>query len=217
MLPYSRTIGEDEELWVCSDFHLGHDREFIWKVRGFADSARHDQFLLDNLRAHSEAFLVQYPGKKLVILHLGDLSLQDPGGVRARQFFDLGNERVRALTTPGNHASGLADLAGTPYEACILPEQGSLIIACDGKRQGYKNLIFSHYPLLRWPEGANGVICGHCHGNEACLNLPGKGGSSELGKILDCGVENALKHSKRSRCYFPIGEIQRIFQQKDVH
>lgn len=217
MLPYSRTIGKDEELWVCSDFHLGHDQDFIWKDRGFAGPAVHDRFLLENLRENSETYLAQHPGKKLVILHLGDLSLQDDDGVRAGQFFDLGNERVCMLTTPGNHASGLPSLAGTRYEACILPEQGSLIIECDGKRQGYKNLIFTHYPLLRWPKGANGVICGHCHGNEACLNLPSRGGSSELGKILDCGVENALKHSKRKRCYFPIGEIQRIFQQKDAH
>lgn len=29
------SLTEETHIWLCSDWHFGHDREFIWKARGF--------------------------------------------------------------------------------------------------------------------------------------------------------------------------------------
>ncbi len=131
------TIEAGTELWIASDFHWGHDREFIWGARGFSCSREHDDFLLGNLKENIGEFLKASLDRKLVILHLGDLSLSDPLGDKARQFFDLGNERVSTLTIPGNHASSLEALAGGAYEPRILPDQGVVTVEYEPTRQRY--------------------------------------------------------------------------------
>lgn len=212
-------IDKNEELWICSDLHLGHDREFIWGKRGFKSSVEHESWLITNLRINIIKFFEENPDKNLIIFHLGDLSFNDAECDRAKKFFDLEllNDNLEVYTTPGNHSFNLLKLENTEYNDNIFPEQGTITIANAPGRQAYKNLIYSHYPLLNWPSRANGVICGHCHGNETCLNLPERNNieTVKLGKILDCGVDNALKNSKNQRCYFTIAEIQKILQQKE--
>ncbi len=70
---------------------------------------------------------------------------------------------------------------------------------------------------MDWPPGADGVVCGHCHGNDARLNPPDEKHAETvaLGRILDCGVENALRYSKRKKCFLTIGDVQTMFQRKD--
>jgi calcineurin-like phosphoesterase family protein len=52
-------------IWFTSDWHLGHDQEFIYEKRGFSSIREHDEVILENVRK-----LVR-PGDKLY--HLGDL------------------------------------------------------------------------------------------------------------------------------------------------
>lgn len=37
-----------ENIWLTSDLHLGHDREFVWGPRGFTCSADHDESVIEN-------------------------------------------------------------------------------------------------------------------------------------------------------------------------
>lgn len=39
------------EIWVTSDFHFGHDREFIWKERGFSSLKEMDEVLIENFNS----------------------------------------------------------------------------------------------------------------------------------------------------------------------
>lgn len=214
-------IEKDEELWVCSDFHLGHDREFIWGKRGFKNIYEHDSFIIKNLVDSTTKFLSNNPGKSLTILHLGDLSFNDNSCARAKQLFNikyLNEEVIRILAIPGNHAHNFKELIKSPDKKHIIGDQGQIRICGDGIRENYKSLIFSHYPILEWPRGANGVICGHCHGNEDQINLPNISNPKtySLGSILDCGVDNALIYSNHLKCYFTINEIQKILKDKKV-
>lgn len=54
-------------IWFTSDLHLGH--RFVSRLRGFADTAEHDEVVLRNLQADVQ------PGDRLWML--GDLSVGD--------------------------------------------------------------------------------------------------------------------------------------------
>ena len=34
-------------IWLCSDLHLGHDREFVWKKRGFSSCEEMNNTIYD--------------------------------------------------------------------------------------------------------------------------------------------------------------------------
>lgn len=36
------------KIWLTSDLHFGHDREFLWSPRGFASSYEHDEAVIKN-------------------------------------------------------------------------------------------------------------------------------------------------------------------------
>lgn len=38
-----------ENLYFCSDLHLGHNKEFLWGKRGFSSPEEHDRFIWDSL------------------------------------------------------------------------------------------------------------------------------------------------------------------------
>ncbi len=205
------------DFWVCSDFHLGHDRDFIWKARGFADCAEHDWWMMDNLRRHIADYFSHHPERRLIIMHLGDLSLYDDEGVFAKEFLDLQglNSRLQVYTMRGNHSASV-DKLPEEYAPQILPLMVSMQVVAEKKRRaGSKQILLCHYPLLEWV-GSVGMLCGHCHGNREVLNLPYEQhpDTCRMGRILDCGVENALRYTKRRRCFFTIAELQKIWQKK---
>lgn len=39
------------EVWVTSDFHFGHDKDFIWKERGFVSVEEMDEILIENFNS----------------------------------------------------------------------------------------------------------------------------------------------------------------------
>ena len=57
------------KIWVTSDLHLGHDREFIWRPRGFQSCAEMNEKILANLNE-----FVQTQDDLWI---LGDLTLGD--------------------------------------------------------------------------------------------------------------------------------------------
>ena len=38
-------------IWITSDFHFGHDKEFVWKERGFSSIEEMNETLVDNFNA----------------------------------------------------------------------------------------------------------------------------------------------------------------------
>lgn len=56
-------------LWFTSDWHLGHNREFIYKSRGFNNIQEHDAAVIENVR--------KYVKDDDVLYNLGDFCFSD--------------------------------------------------------------------------------------------------------------------------------------------
>ena len=57
------------KIFLVSDAHFGHNREFLWGPRGFASSKEHDEAIIANWNS--------VVGPDDIIYHLGDLILGD--------------------------------------------------------------------------------------------------------------------------------------------
>lgn len=57
------------KIFLTSDTHLGHDREFLWGPRGFTSSQEHDEAVIKNWNETVSA--------EDTVYHLGDLMLGD--------------------------------------------------------------------------------------------------------------------------------------------
>ena len=55
------------KIFVTSDTHFGHDREFLWGPRGFTNSKEHDEAIIKNWN--------EIVGPEDIVYHLGDLML----------------------------------------------------------------------------------------------------------------------------------------------
>ena len=56
-------------IFLTSDTHFGHDREFLWGPRGFTNSQEHDEAIIKNWN--------EVVGPDDIVYHLGDLMLGD--------------------------------------------------------------------------------------------------------------------------------------------
>jgi calcineurin-like phosphoesterase family protein len=79
------------KIFVTSDTHFGHDREFLWGPRGFTNSREHDEAIIKNWN--------EVVGPEDIVYHLGDVMLGDNA---------YGIECVKRLNgyitiIPGNH------------------------------------------------------------------------------------------------------------------
>lgn len=57
------------KIFLTSDTHFGHDREFLWGPRGFTSSQEHDEAVIKNWNETVSA--------EDIVYHLGDLMLGD--------------------------------------------------------------------------------------------------------------------------------------------
>ena len=70
-MSFIRKYNEDTKVWLMSDLHLGHDRDFVWAKRGFSNVQEHNEALIENIKTcvgENDEFFI-----------LGDLTLGDLG------------------------------------------------------------------------------------------------------------------------------------------
>lgn len=190
----------------CSDFHYGHDKEFLYGKRGFVNPYEHMLWLerqLDGL------------DKNDLLIVLGDVGLS----VGPQPIIDfIRSFKCETLMVWGNHNSGVKQLydAALPEElqdhevyplnithnVTMLGDSAMLII--DNKRY-----YLTHMCPLVWPELSRGAvaICGHSHGSLKGINAYASP-DDVYGQILDCGVENAM--SANGTAFFDIEEVDTI-------
>ena len=68
-MSFIRKYNEDTKVWLMSDLHIGHDRDFVWAKRGFSNVQEHNEKLIENIRTcveENDEFFI-----------LGDLTLGD--------------------------------------------------------------------------------------------------------------------------------------------
>ena len=117
-------------IWFTSDWHFGHDREFIWKPRGFTSIQEHDEALIAN---HN---MVVAPEDDVYVL--GDLMLGDnEHGLDCAKRM---NGKLHIIR--GNH--------DTDRRIELYRSLPAVVEICDAKylrADGY-HFFLSHYPSL---------------------------------------------------------------------
>lgn len=140
------------KIWLTSDLHLGHDKEFLWGSRGFGSINEHNKKIIENWNE-----LIDWDDEVYV---LGDLMLNNnDAGIRI-----IKNLPGKIHIILGNH--------DTParielYRSCWNIEEVEYGMPL--KYNGY-NFFLSHYPTItsNWdydkPLKARVInICGHVH------------------------------------------------------
>jgi len=185
---------EEQKIYVSSDFHLGHQRDFVWQARGFTDVQSHDTGVIDSVNA-----LVR-PND--ILLFLGDFCLNT-----TLEQFDAYLARFNCQNIWciwGNH--------NNPHEKAIF-RKAMPTISMNGRMYDvetypfkYKNIVhwgyyaemvlngqyvvLMHYPIYIWNEMAHGawMLCGHSH-----YGCPLTKADNLYGKILDVGWDGYKK------------------------
>lgn len=147
-------------IYVCSDLHLGHDKEFLWKTRGFNSVEEHDAAIIQR---HNE--LVKPDD---TVYCLGDLFFGDKEqGIEKLQklngqfYVVIGNHDTNArvaeyLRLMGSDENNHFKILNVQY-------------AYEFKYKKY-HLFFTHYPTITGNPGSpfyTWNIHGHTHSNSS--------------------------------------------------
>lgn len=171
--------------WVISDLHLNHDKEFLYRKRGFSNIKEHNEYIIDEINT-----LVN-PND--ILFSLGDFCLNTKED-ELNVFLDsIRCQNIYLIL--GNHPNPLkkiyyrevvnkygldVDVYPIKYKNVIfLPDHVECII------QG-KYVVLHHFPLEIWEHMKDGsyMLCGHSH-----YNFPRTRKESIDGLTLDCGWE----------------------------
>ena len=209
------TLGyKPENVAIISDPHLNHQRDFVWEARGFDSPEHHAEHILCDL---------EQLGPDKLLICLGDMFLNSTlDQVNAA----LARITCKALFLFGNHPAGIKDLY---KQALIKVGRNNRLLGVDVVtfpleispdkyvmgdhfyfKAGSKTYYASHFAPMLWDGMQHGIpaIVGHSHGNCAQLNPA----ELNFGKIVDAGVDNALKTVNRS--FFWLPELDTILKPK---
>ena len=48
-MSFIRKYTDKDKVWLMSDLHIGHDRDFVWAKRGFSNVQEHNETLIRNI------------------------------------------------------------------------------------------------------------------------------------------------------------------------
>ena len=162
---------QPHNIWFVSDLHLGHNRDFILKPRGYAT--------VEEAYQHTFQMMHQYIGPDDIVFNLGDMVI----GAKERtmeyanrlvnfpckaQYFIWGNHNAgaKALYDDCRQQLGLLaddvdicplNIPGTPFT--FIGDRANITI-------NGVNCVLDHFPLASW-EGMSDsyMLHGHCHRN----------------------------------------------------
>lgn len=194
-----------------SDFHYDHLRDFVYEPRGFKSPEEHSEFLRREVQ--------QLHPEDLVFL-LGDFALNStPERVNSL----LGMFPCETYVIWGNHNAGIKQAYTKAYNAMGLPQGGEyypLKIATNVTHLGEcfevdidrHKFYCRHFAALIWDEMNKGRhhLCGHSHSQL----IPANPGQNGIGKVLDCGVENAIRQN--GSAFFSVDECVKILAKKET-
>jgi predicted phosphodiesterase len=207
MLKIKKSRKDYNKIKINSDFHYGHDRDFLYGPRGFNSGKEHSDWI--------DAQIASLDPNDLLIC-LGDVGL----GIGAGPIIDF-IERIpcETLMVWGNHNSGVYQ----SYRNNMPIGFGNheiypLRIAKNVTMMGESFLLdvdrdrffCTHMAPLVFHDQNRGrvCLCGHSHSNLKQIN-PDR---DDFGKILDCGVENAKMFN--GTAFFDIDEVVDILAKK---
>jgi calcineurin-like phosphoesterase family protein len=182
------------KLFFCSDLHYGHDKDFLFKPRGFADREEHMRFLRNGLAA--------LPPDALVI-NLGDFCLTcDEKSFREFLFVN----QVRWVYLNGNHNAIVNQWRANPPADNLVGFAGDYLEITADKQM----IVCFHYPMKSWNSQSRGAW--HFHGHVHGAYPESSPFTVNDGKILDVGVENAIKYNGTP--FFSFADVCKIMNAK---
>lgn len=126
------------KIFVTSDTHFGHDREFLWGPRGFANYRDHDEYIIKQWNS--------VVGPNDIVYHLGDVMLGDN---------EYGMSCLRQLNgiiyiIPGNHDTSTRIKLYKTLENVHVLESGIPGFEAAAATFKYKkyNFYLSHHPTM---------------------------------------------------------------------
>lgn len=171
------TDDQYNRLYVTSDTHFGHNKEFIYSKRGYNNP--------QDMNADMIQIINNKVGSDGILLHLGDFCLN----TNHQGYVDI----LRQLAIKelwmiwGNHNNPVRKSYGGTQQQ-IVASHGDLIIRYFDHyltmRHGKNFYVCFHFPMLVWDGQSQGSmhLCGHSHGD-----LPISRPEDTTRKILDCG------------------------------
>lgn len=207
MLKIKKSRKQYRKIKINSDFHYGHDKSFLYGPRGFANAQSHTDWIDSQIASLD-------PNDLLICL--GDVGLS----IGADPIIEFINRiPCETIMVWGNHNSGVyqAYKKNLPagFENCeVYPLKISKNVTIIGESflldVDYDRFFCTHMAPLVWHDMNKGrvCLCGHSHGNFKQIN-PDR---DDFGKILDCGVDNALKYN--GTAFFDVDEVSGILRAK---
>lgn len=199
---------DSQNVYIASDFHLGHKRDFIYKPRGYNDYYTHTNDILltvNNTIATTD-----------ILLYIGDFCLNTSieecytylNRINCQTIYMLWgnhNSRVSEIYTQQlKEQYGVADVEIYPLK------YKNVIFVGDYLEVTYKHqdYICCHYPIKSWNNISHGsIMChGHCHGNIKDHLIE----TDVCGKIIDVSWDVFKKPMK-------LTEIKAICDKKSLY
>lgn len=188
--PLSFKNVDPKNIFVWSDLHLGHDKEFLWKPRGFNSVEEHDLAIKQRWQSNLN--------DESIIFILGDIMFGHNAEQRLLQFFNEVLFKICFLMA-GNHSAGYKQLIQQSDDNLQLHgfqplENEKYVQFIPNYIEAYVGGLFyvmSHYPILSANGQSKYNYGGHCHGH-CHMNLYKNDYAKEIykGKVIDVGVEN---------------------------
>jgi calcineurin-like phosphoesterase family protein len=197
---YKMPEEEYNNLYVTSDTHFGHNKEFLYGKRGYQNPEEMNQ---DMIRIINETV-----GENGILLHLGDFCLNTSLEQYQSIMFQL---KVKAVWMMwGNHNNPIQKSYGGSVQQIAGSIRGTMVRYLQHYftfRKGRKTFVCFHFPIHSWDGMSDGGmhLCGHSHGT-----LPISRPENKTHKILDCGWD---VHGKP----LSFKEVEAIMDTKDIN
>lgn len=160
------------KIFVSSDLHLGHDKEFIWKARGFGSIEEHDEAVIENFN--------DAVGPDDTLILLGDCMLGN-SEVMIKKFHQL---PAHMWLIFGNHDS---DTRKKLYADSLNVDR--ILGYADVLRYDKFQFFLCHYPTLtanydddKFLRRQMIDLCGHTHTKDRWADI-------DKGLIYHCEVD----------------------------
>lgn len=147
-------------IFFTSDTHFGHDKDFLWKPRGFSSIQEHDEMIIQRWNENVKP--------EDTVYHLGDVMLGDnKHGIDC-----LHRLNGHIILLPGNHDTDTRKrLYVQEFPNVVFNfDTYATMLKVNGKRSFY----LSHFPtMLTNGEENHGPwgLCGHTHTTDKYLNM----------------------------------------------
>lgn len=174
-----KKLTEEEygNMFVTSDTHFGHNKEFIYAARGYASP---QEMNTDMIRVINETV-----GENGVLLHLGDFCLNTTREEYENIMRQIHVKEVWMIW--GNHNNPVQrNYGGTVVQTT--ESHGDTLVRFVGHyltlRHKKNCYVCFHFPISVWEGMSEGAmhLCGHSHGDHQ-LSRP----EDTTHKMLDCG------------------------------